>query len=88
MTFDQCHETLTEIRRRQGTTTPILRVHYGGADFRGRLARSDSDPGGLRSDSGPYGVLVLAPEGLAPGPQTLLQIGSIPPGGIEDLAER
>ena len=87
MTFDQCHERLTAIRRKQGTASPLVRIDYGGAAYRGRLARSDSDPDRRRHTNSPFGVVVLAAEGLVPGPETFLQIGSIPPEGIRDISE-
>lgn len=85
MTFDQCHEHLTAIRRKQGTDRPVIRVDFGGTAYRGRLARTDSDQASRQS---PYGVLVLEALGLARGPETILQIASIPPGGIKDAPER
>lgn len=85
MTFDQCHEHLKAIRRKQGTDRPLIRVDFAGAAYRGRLARSDSDQTHRQS---PYGVLVLESLGLARGPETILQIASIPPDGIRDIQEK
>jgi hypothetical protein len=87
MTFDQCHDNLTAIRRKQGTTSPLIRVDYGGTAYQGRLARTDSDPDRRRSSSSPYGVLVLEALGLSHGPETILQIGSIPEDGIAEIHE-
>jgi hypothetical protein len=84
MTFDQCHEHLMAIRRRQGTDRPLIRVDFAGAAYRGRLARSDSDQAHRQS---PFGVLVLESLGLARAPETILQIASIPPDGIRDIHE-
>lgn len=84
MTFDQCQANLDQIRRRQGTERPLIRVDFGGTAYRGRLARSDSDDDGRVS---PFGVLVLEGAGLAREPQTVLQIASIPPDGIRDINE-
>jgi hypothetical protein len=84
MTFDQCSEQLTAIRRSQGTDRPLIRVDFGGTAYRGRLARSDSDQTYRPS---PYGVLVLESLGLARAPETILQIASIPAGGIRDINE-
>jgi hypothetical protein len=84
MTFEQCREHLSAIRRKQGTDRPLIRVDFAGAAYRGRLARSDSDQAHRQS---PYGVLVLESLGLARGPETILQIASIPPGGIKDLQD-
>jgi hypothetical protein len=84
MTFEQCQANLAAIRRKQGTDRPEIRVDYGGTAYRGRLARSDSD----RPDGGsPYGLLVLESPGLDRGPETILQIANIPPGGIRDVSE-
>ena len=88
MTFEQCHQNLTAIRRKQGTKTPLIRVDYGGTAYHGRLGRADSDPERRRSNNSPYGVLILESVGLAPGPETILQISSIPEGGIDELRTR
>ncbi len=85
MTFEQCHATLTAIRNEQGTPCPLVRVDYGGAIFRGRVSRSDSDEQKRRSGSSPYGVLVLNSIGLGPAPETILQIADIPEGGLHPL---
>ena len=87
MTFDQCHKNLTAIRHKQGTTSPLIRVDYGGTAYHGRLARADSDPERRRSSNSPYGVLVLETLGLSHGPETILQIGSIPDDGIAEIHE-
>jgi hypothetical protein len=87
MTFEQCHQTLVGIRRQQGTRFPLLRVDYAGTVFRGRLARSDSDPEHRRNPSSPYGVLVLESLGLARGPETILQIAEISGDAIHPLEE-
>ncbi len=85
MTFEQCHTTLVAIRRKQKTRCPLIRVDYGGAVFRGRLARSDSDPEHRRNSTSPFGVLVLENLGLSRGPETILQIANIPDGGLHEL---
>jgi hypothetical protein len=87
MTFEQCHANLAAIRRKQGTPCPVVRVASNGVVYSGRLKRADSD---LASRPGPgagspFGVLVLENLGLARGPETILQIASIPEGGILDL---
>jgi hypothetical protein len=84
MTFEQCRDHLTTIRREQGTDQPLIRVDFAGTAYRGRLARTDSDQAYRQS---PYGVLVLESLGLARAPETILQIASIPPGGIRDINE-
>lgn len=85
MTFEECHSALANIRRKQGTRCPLVRVDYGGTVFRGRLARADSDPDRRKDSSSPYGVLVLESLGLCRVPETILQIASIPAGGLQEL---
>lgn len=85
MTVDQVHAHLQAIRRRQGTRYPLVRVDCGGTVYRGRLSRADSDPEHRRRADSPYGVLVLEGLGLGRGPETLVQIATIPEGGIADL---
>ena len=86
MTFEQCHAHLMVIRRRQGTRCPAVKVAYNGTVYQGRLTRADSDPEFRRSGGSPFGVLVLENLGLGRGPETILQIASIPEDGIVDLA--
>ena len=85
MTVDQVHTHVQAIRRRQGTRFPLVRVDCGGAVYRGRLARADSDPEHRRRADSPYGILVLEGLGLGRGPETIVQIATIPDGGIADL---
>ena len=85
MTFEQCHTHLLAIRRNQGTSRPAVRVAYNGVIYSGRVKHADSDPQTRRSSSSPFGVLVLENLGLARGPETILQIASIPEGGILDF---
>jgi hypothetical protein len=83
MTFEQCQHALVAIRRKQGTRYPLVRVDCGGAVYRGRLARADSDPEFVNDRSSPYGVLVLEQVGLSRGPETIVQIASIPQDGLK-----
>ena len=85
MTFDECHSTLTSIRRQQGTRCPKIRIDYGGTVFRGRLARADSDPEYRKDPKSPYGVLVLEQLGLSRTPETILQIADIPSNGVKPI---
>jgi hypothetical protein len=85
MTFEKCHSTLASIRRRQGTRSPLVRVDYGGVVYQGRVARSDSDPENNHVDSKPYGLLVLDQPGLVRAPEMVLQIASIPDGGLQSI---
>ena len=85
MTFEQCHANLLAIRRRQGTRCPVVKVASNGTVYQGRLTHADSDPE-FRPTGSPFGVLVLENPGLSHGPETLLQIASIPEDGIVDLA--
>lgn len=83
MTFEECQKALELIQSKQGTNRPLIRVDYGGASYRGLLARSDSDPAvRAKRDRPPYGVLVIDEPGLAKAPQTILQIA-----GISDVAD-
>jgi len=84
MTFDECQREVESIRRKQGTSRPLLRVDYGGSTYKGRLARVDSDPETRPGGQSPFGVLVLEEPGLVRTPQTILQIASIAPGSIRD----
>ena len=86
MTFEQCHANLTAIRRRQGTKCPVVKVASNGSVYQGRLARTDSDPEVRRPSGSPFGVLILENLGLGRGPETILQIASIPDDGIVDLS--
>ena len=85
MTFEQCHANLLRIRRSQGTRCPAVRVAYNGMIYQGRLTRADSDPENRRPPDARFGVIVLESLGLARGPETILQIASIPEDGIADL---
>jgi hypothetical protein len=85
MTFEQCHSVLVAIRRKQGTRCPLVKVEYAGSVFRGRLSRSDSDPENRRDSASPFGVLVLESLGLQRGPETILQIASIPENGLHSI---
>ncbi len=87
MTVDECHERLLQIRQSQGTNSPLIRVDYGGTAYLGRLSRTDSDPDCRKRIDSPFGVLVLEGLGLAPGPDTILQIASIPDDGIGEINE-
>ena len=85
MTFDECHSTLAGIRRSQGTRCPLVRVDYAGKVIRGRVARADTDPEHRAEPSSPYGVIILENLGLSRAPETILQIASIPVGGLKEL---
>ena len=86
MTFEQCHANLLAIRRRQGTRCPAVKIADNGMVYQGRLTRADSDPEFRRPAGSPFGVLILENLGLVQEPETILQIASIPVGGIADLA--
>ena len=85
MTFEQCHTNLLAIRRNQGTRCPAVRVASNGVVYSGRVKHADSDPEARRSSTSPFGVLILENLGLSRGPETILQIASIPVDGIRDL---
>lgn len=86
MTFEQCHANLLAIRRSQGTRCPVVKVAFNGIVYQGRLTRADSDPEFRRASESPFGVIVLENPGLVRGPETILQIASIPENGIADLS--
>ncbi len=82
MTYDQCQAVLEEIRRRQGTDRPLVRVVARGSVVRGRVVRGLT---GRRDPRSPYGVLVVEPPGLTPWPETLVQIAQIPDDGLSGI---
>jgi hypothetical protein len=82
MTYDQCQAVLEEIRRRQGTDRPLIRVVAGGCVVRGRVVRGLP---GRRNPKSPCGVLVVEPPGLTPGPASLVQIANIPDDGLSGI---
>ena len=84
MTFDECQKDLDQIRRRQGTDRPLIRVDFAGSSYRGMLARADSDTKDRSRGASPFGVLVLEEPGLVHGAQTILQIASISRGAIRE----
>ncbi len=89
MTFEQCQSVLVSIRRKQGTRCPLVRVDCAGNVFRGRVARSDSDPDARTPHDriSPFGVIVLENPGLARSPETILQIAEIPADGVQSIEE-
>jgi len=82
VTYDQCQAVLEEIRRRQGTDRPLVRVVAGGIVVRGRVVRGLP---GRRNPKSPYGVLVVEHPGLTAGPASFVQIANIPEDGLSDL---
>ena len=82
MTYDQCQAVLEEIRRRQGTDRPLVRVVAGGIVVRGRIVRGLP---GRRNHKSPYGVLIVEQPGLTPGPTSFVQIANIPEDGLSGL---
>ena len=82
MTYDQCQAVLDEIRRRQGTDRPLVRVVVGALIVRGRVIRGLP---GRRNPTSPYGVLVVEQPGLTPGPASFVQIASIPEDGLSGI---
>ena len=87
MTFDQFQDALSDIRAKQGTRCPLVRIDYAGMVVRGRLARADSDPGSQHASNSPYGVVVVESPGLCRAPETILQIANIPENGVHALEE-
>ncbi len=84
MTFEQCKTALSEIRRRQGTDHPHVRITCSDSVVRGRLTRTDTDRPPRSNQSSPYGLLVLEQPGLVPGPLTFVQIATIPENGLKE----
>jgi hypothetical protein len=82
MTYDQCLAVLDEIRRRQGTDRPLVRVMAGGSVVRGRVVRGFP---GRRNPKSPFAVLVVERPGLTPGPASFVQIASIPEDGLSGI---
>jgi hypothetical protein len=82
MTYEQCQAVLDEIRRRQGTDRPLIRVIAGRIVVRGRVAR---DLLGRRDPRSPYGVLIIEQPGLTTGPASFVQIASIPEDGLSGI---
>lgn len=82
MTYDQCQAVVEEIRRRQSTDRPLVRVVLGGKVVRGRLI---PEVAGRHNPASPYGVLIIEQPGLTPGPASLVQIASIPDDGLLSL---
>ncbi|MFO0909909.1 MAG: hypothetical protein U0794_16430 [Isosphaeraceae bacterium] len=85
MTFETCQSLLVALRNQQGTRHPLVRIDHGGVVLRGRVARSDCDPGTRHDARSPFGVLVLESLGLVHGRETIIQIAEIPEGGIRPL---
>ena len=85
MTFDQCQSALATISRKQGTNRPLVRVDFAGSQYRGRVARSDSDPHHRNEHDSPFGVLVLEDPGLSRSPETYFQIADIPDNGLRSI---
>lgn len=82
MTYDQCQAILEEIRRRQGTDRPFVRVVAGGSVVRGRIVRGLA---ARRHPISPYAVLAVEQLGLTPGPASLVQIAHIPDDGLSGI---
>jgi hypothetical protein len=80
MTFDECQDALTAIRRQQKTRFPVVRVDAGGSIYRGRLRRADSDPENRAAALVPAGTLVLKDGDR--GRETEIRIADIADGGI------
>lgn len=82
MTYEQCLAMLEEIRRRQGTDRPLVRVVVGGVVVRGRVMRGLP---GCRNPKSPYGLLVVEQPGLGVGPASFVQIANIPDDGLSGI---
>jgi len=87
MTFDECQDRLTGIRRRQGTRYPKIRIDCGGASYRGRLARADSDPEFRPQPLAPQGALVLEDLKTGRATQTTVPLDQITADHLHELDE-
>ncbi len=85
MTFEQCQSVLASIGRKQGTNRPLVRVDSAGSQYRGRVARSDSDPQFRQDHDSPFGVIVLEDPGLGRTPDAFVQIADIPDNGLNSI---
>jgi hypothetical protein len=85
MTLDECQQILSDIRLRQGTQHPLVRVDLRGTTYMGRLLRSDSDPEYRQVLTHRYGLLVLADPGLGRHADSVLQIAELPCGAIKEV---
>ncbi len=85
MTLDECHERLVSIRRQQGTRHPRVRIDCGDMVYRGRIARSDTDPEHRPAPLAPQGVLVLEDLKKGRAAQTVIAIDAIDAGGIQTV---
>jgi hypothetical protein len=89
MTAEQFESVLQEIRRRQGTQTPLVQVTTAAATVRGRVTQPDVDRMlRRRNPASPFGVVVLEQPGLVPGPLALVQIADIPDDGVREIGVR
>ncbi len=83
MTAEQFESVLKEIRRRQGTSTPLVQVTTAATIVRGRVAHADVDQlSNRRNATSPFGVVAIEQPGLVPGPLSFVQIADIPDGGM------
>ncbi|CAN5620861.1 hypothetical protein BH23PLA1_BH23PLA1_13770 [soil metagenome] len=85
MTFDECHDRLVSIRRKQGTRHPRVRIDCGEVVYRGRIARSDSDPEHRPAPLAPQGVLILEDLKVGRAAQTIVAIDAIDADGIREI---
>lgn len=89
MTAEQFASVLQEIRRSQGTTTPMVQVTTAARTVRGRVAQAEVDRLlHRRNTTSPFGLVALEQPGLVPGPSPLVQIADIPDGGIHEVVPR
>jgi hypothetical protein len=82
MTVEKCQTVLDEIRQRQGTDRPLIRVKTGASVLEGRIANEPTMPIAGRNPNSPFGLLRLEQMGLARGPISFVQIANIPDDGI------
>src|SRR4051812_27976029 len=86
MTAEQFESVLQEIRRRQGTPTPMVQVITAVKTVRGRVCQAEVDRLlQRRNTTSPFGLVALEQPGLVPGPLSLVQIADIPEDGIREV---
>ncbi|WP_165071603.1 hypothetical protein [Paludisphaera rhizosphaerae] len=87
MTAEQFETVLEEIRRRQGTSRPLVRVATASRTVQGRVAdlvvdRTDRCP------HSPFGIVSIEQPGLVPGPMIHVQVAEILADGLLEVSDR
>lgn len=85
MTAEQFETALEEIRRRQGTNRPFVRLATANRTIQGRVAdlvvdRTDRFP------HSPFGIVSIEQPGLVPGPMIHVQVAEILSDGLLEVS--